>query len=372
MAAELVETQRESGVINILPRYVRKSFLGFFLFCLFSVVCVFVIVDLVEDLDRFIDRNVPTWIIIKYYLYYIPYVITLTVPVAALLATVFSIGNLARRNEIVAMKSLGYSLFRLMSTYLLIAVVISAATLVMNEFLVVNTNRLQTEIEKQYLSRRRSGSSAAYRKLIFRDPPDRIVNIGEYDRETQVARQVNVSTFRGDRLVSRLDTDTMEWDGRNWVVRRGFERIFFKGREVLIPIESPIKYDFKFSPREIVLARLRPDELSLGELRQFILRIKASQGDVQQWMTDLHVRFAFPLGNIIIVLLSVPIAYNRRKKSLAVGFGISLVVSFSYFGIVKIGQVLGHKGIIHPMAAAWMGNLVMGAGGIVELLKTRK
>ena len=164
----------------------------------------------------------------------------------------------------------------------------------------------------------------------------------------------------------------MEWDGNSWIVRDGTERIFFGDDEIPVQIQSPLKYRFKFSPDDIFLAHLKPQDFSILELRRFIERFRKSKGAVQSWQTDFYLRFAFPLGNIIIVLLSVPIAYNRRKRSLAVGFGISLVICFIYFGLVKIGQVLGQNGSLHPISSAWLGNGVMGIVGVIDLIKTRK
>ena len=70
-------------------------------------------------------------------------------------------------------------------------------------------------------------------------------------------------------------------------------------------------------------------------------------------------------------LFSLPIAYNLRKKSIAIGFGISLAVCFFYFGIVQLGQTLGEKGGLAPWIAAWLGNMVMIAAGAINLIKTK-
>lgn len=371
MAAQVSQDTGEGIMDRILPEYVRRSFLGFFLFCLLCVVSIFLVVDIVEKLDRFIDRSVPRNVIIQYYLYYIPYVLVLTIPVACLLATVFSVGNLARHNEIVAMKSLGYSLYRLLGTYLMLAVCISIFSFIIAEVLVVYTHRKKEEINRTYMVENQQNRTSLSNK-IFQDTPNRIVYIGDYDSEKSIASGVNVFSFRDGRLVSRLDTKKMEWNGNSWIVRSGNERVFFGDEEILVPIQSPLKYSFKFSPNDIFLAHLKPQERSVWELGRLIDRLQESKGAVQSLQTDYYLRFAFPFGNIIIVLLSVPIVYNRRKRSLAVGFGISLVICFIYFGLVKIGQVMGQNGSLHSIPAAWLGNGVLGIVGVIDLIKTRK
>lgn len=359
-------------MITILPRYIKRRFMGLFLFSLLSVIVVYLIVDLVENLDQFIDREVPQKVIILYYLYYIPYVTVLTMPVATLMATIFSVGSFARHNEMVAMKSLGYSLYRVMGSLLGMGLGVSLLCFVLSEGITIQANRKREDIRRTSLGRVGGRLTTRLRNLEIQEPPDKIVTIGYYNDEKQIARQVKVETFRESRLVSRLDSPSMEWNGHAWIVREGYQRLFDGEIEKALPIEHPMIFHFQFDPAELVLAQIKPDEMELHELVRFVGKVRQLGGEVYRWLTDLHLRIAFPLSNLIIVLFSVPIAYNRRKKSLAVGFGISLVVCFFYFGLVKTGQTMGQKGSIPPFWAAWLGNNIMGLCGVINVLKTRK
>ncbi|MBN2029126.1 LptF/LptG family permease [bacterium] len=357
---------------RILPRYLRRGFIGILLFCLLSIVLVFLIVDLVENLDQFIDDDVPREIILSYYLYYIPYVIILSLPVAMLMATFFSVGNFARHNEIVAMKSLGYSLYQVMRTLLGIGIFMSALSFVFAEGFVAYTNRKKEDIRRQYLESSGRTTVTQFKNLEVQEPPDKMVTIGYYDGEQEMARQVKIETFQNHRLVERLDTPVMKWDGEVWIVNEGFQRVFKEGEEEALPINQPMELDFEFGPEELLQAQVKPDEMGYLELYKFIQRVERLGGETDRWMTDLHMRIAFPLSCFIIILFSTPMAYNRRKKSLAIGFGLSLIVCFFYFGLIKIGESLGQNGTLHPFFAAWLGNGIMIVGGILNTGKTRK
>ena len=78
---------------------------------LLGFICVILIVDLIENLDRFIDNSIPFNITMKYYLYAIPWFINIGLPMSMLIATVFSIGLLAKKNELTAMKATGISVY---------------------------------------------------------------------------------------------------------------------------------------------------------------------------------------------------------------------------------------------------------------------
>ena len=362
----------ERVVIKILPNYLRRQFFQIFFFCLLSVVILFLVVDIVENLDRFIDRAVPWKIILVYYLYYIPYIIVLTLPIATLLAAIFSVGNLARHNEMVAMKALGYSLYQVMITLLGIGLFLSFISFLLAEGVVAHTNRKKEDIRRTYLDRIPGTISFMMRNLEIHVPPDKIVTIGYYDKKRQVARQVKIETFQESKLVSRIDAPSMRWNGKMWVINKGYLRVFKGESEQALPLKTPYRYPFRFTPKELLRAQVKPDEMAFTELLRFIKNIKESGGEVHQWMTDLHLRIAFPLSNFIIILFSVPLAYNRRKKSLVIGFGISLLVCFFYFGFVKMGQTMGENGSIPPLLGAWLGNLLMGTAGVFDLINTRK
>ena len=80
--------------MKILDRYLIKQFLLTLLFGLIAFALIFVIIDLMEKLDDFIDQNVPYHYIIQYYLVFIPEIIRLMTPVAVLLSALFTAGKM--------------------------------------------------------------------------------------------------------------------------------------------------------------------------------------------------------------------------------------------------------------------------------------
>jgi lipopolysaccharide export system permease protein len=164
----------------------------------------------------------------------------------------------------------------------------------------------------------------------------------------------------------------MIWTGKEWRIDNGVRREFKTGGEEAVPFEKPVTFHFRWSPADLATSQVKPEQMDIPNLMRFISRVKESGGKIHQWQTDLHSRIAFPFSNVIIILLSAPLAYNRRKKSLAVGFGMSLAICFIYFGLIKMGQTLGHGGVLDPVTAAWLGNAIMAAAGVAGMAMTRK
>ncbi len=356
---------------RILPRYIRNRFWSMLLFIFFGIILIFVVVDLVENLDKFLDKKVPKGIIVQYYLFYIPYIVVLSMPVGTLLSTVFTIGTMARDNELIAMKALGFSLYRVMRTLLGVGLVISIGVFILSEGIAAETNKKKAEITQNYLE----GKKRNYKKLRdiqIQEPPDKVISMDVFDPDKNIATHVKIITFKDSDLISRIDAPVMFWEDGKWMINKGVIRIFEEDKEINEKIEEPMFFSFVFSPKELLMTQVRPDEMDFNELKYFIQLIRKSGGEVYRWLTDYYLRLSFPLSNIIIVLFSIPLAYNRRHKSLAVGFGLSLVICFFYFGLVKMGQTLGQNGSIPPLIGAWIGNVIMGTIGVSYLFAVRK
>jgi len=93
--------------------YLLKSFLLALLVVTIAVGLTINVINIVEELQDFIDHQVPVISIIEYYLYFGGWVVKSFLPMFILIASLFSISMFARRNELLAMKASGLSLYRI-------------------------------------------------------------------------------------------------------------------------------------------------------------------------------------------------------------------------------------------------------------------
>jgi lipopolysaccharide export system permease protein len=357
---------------RLLSRYLSRRFIGLFIFSLMGAVVLFIVVDLIENADQFIDAKAAWHVVVVYYLNFLPNILVLTIPVGTLLATVFSVGILAKSNEITAMKALGYSFYQVMRVLLVLGFLISIFSFFLQEWVAIPSNRKMMEIKRQYLGKSDGSSFLKNRNLLIQEPPNKIIRIEFFNSSNNTAYNVIIETFMRNRLVSRMDAAEMNWNGKKWSIAKGYQRTFNNDEEFASPILKPVESQFQFTPKQLISSQIKPDEMQFFELWRFIRMIRQSKGEVQRWLTDFHSRIAFPVSNLLIVLLAAPLSYNRRKKSLAVGFGLCLLICFFYFGFIKLGETFGHNKSLHPIIAAWLGNGVAVLVGMINFTKTRK
>ena len=356
--------------MKLLDLYISKRFLGNLLFSLLAFIVIFIVVDLVENFDKFLDRAVPPNIIILNYVYFLPFIIVMVLPICVLLASLFCTGNMSKHNELVAMKATGISLYRILLPMLILGFIISLATLFIDELITPDFNRRKSDIKYNYLEKHDHKIRRRLSNLTVRDRKDRRTLIRYYDADKRIVQRVTIQVYQGTSVVKRYDAPQLAWRMNRWEMLNGSERVFNGEQEILTTFTSLPMPDLGFKEEDIARVQLEPEEMSLWNLRDFIAEVRRNGGNVNRWLVDYHLKIAFPFASLIIVLIGAPLASSKRRSGMAIGFGISLFVCFLYFGLIRTGQSLGYTGVINPVFSAWLGNIVFFIVGIVLLRRT--
>lgn len=368
----------------LLDRYVSKKFLLNLLFSLAAFASIFITVDLLEALSEFIDRKVPALVVMSYYFYYLPYIIILSMPVAMLLASMFSVGQLGKYNELTAMLAAGRSLLRILLPLFVIGLLLSGVMLLFAEKVMPIANQRKAEIKQRYIDRMPKNLTARLSNLYFQESADsaaadssnavRRIFIGYYDDASKMAQRVSVQQYRGLFMNERLDAAQMRWHeaANRWEMLQGYRRRFEGGSETLTRFDTLALPELSFTPQVLLKVQKEPAEMSYRELQQFIREVARNGGNPERWLADLYLKISFPLANFIIVLFGAPLAAGSARSGGAVGVATSLVICFLYFGTVKTSQSMGQNGTLDPLLAAWLGNIIFLAAGVVILARTKK
>lgn len=358
--------------MSILDRYLIKKFLFNLVFGIAAFVVIFLVIDLIENIDKFIDRGAGISLVVQYYLYFIPYIISLTLPVSMLLACLFALGSMSQHNEIVAQKSAGISMYRMFMPLLILSFMISILAGIFTEGLVPETNQRRMDIYRYDIQNNPRNSASRQNNIYLQDRKDRKVSIAFFNGDKNEALRISIQYFDGSRLQKRIDAKRMVWHNQLWTLYGVTERILQDSIDVVQNYSELNMPELKFRPANLLELQKQPEEMSYSELKQFVTEMTDIGAVVRKWIVELHLKISYPFANFIIILFGAPIAAHRRRSGVAVGIGISLLVCFIYFLFIRTGQVLGHEGTLEPWLAAWIGNIIFGVLGIFMMLKARK
>lgn len=361
--------------MKILDRYIIKQFLLTALFGLVSFIAIFVVVDMMESLDDFIDKRARFDTILRYYVYFMPEIVKLTIPIAMLLSALFTTGRMSTLNEMTAIKACGVSLYRFMAPLLVLSLIVSIATIFFNGWLVPSANKKKFNLERIYLQKHleRHGQY----NIFIQESPTRNVAIGFFDIENNAAHRVSIQDFSDTNstvVTGRYDASVMTWDAttRTWTLRDGMRRVFHENKEFAEPFDSWPIGPLHFEPEDIAKKQEKPDEMAYPDLKEFIENQRRSGNDVSRWMVDLYGKISFPFASFIVVLFGVPFSSQKRRTGLAAEFGISVGICFIYLLFMKTSQVFGYNGSLDPLVTAWLPNFIFFTFGILNLARVRK
>lgn len=361
--------------MKIVDRYIIRQFLTTALFSLLAVLVVFIVIDAMEKLDDFIDKQAGTQTILMYYVYFVPEIIKLIMPVAMLLASLFVTARLSTQNELTAFKSSGMSLYRLMIPYVAVALVVSLISIWFTGWIVPLANQKKFTIERVYLHKDVVNASGA--NIYIQDSRTRILSIGYFDDNRNVASRISIQDFNPSdptRMVERVDAVSMIWDSttHGWVLNTGTRRWFDGATERMEQFVAQSPGLLHFNPDDLRKKQEKPDEMDYYTLKQFISNQEAAGQDVARWLVDFYSKISFPFASVIVVLFGVPFASQKRRGGVGVQLGISLLICFIYLIFMKVSQVFGYNGDINPLLTAWSANLLFLAGAGVVILRVQK
>ena len=355
--------------MKIIDKYLVRQFLQTVFFSLLAFILIFLVVDAMENLDDFIDQDVPWINILYYYFVFTPEIIKLIIPVAVLFGALFTAGKVSTLSELTAMRASGVSLYRFMAPFVVTALLISFISLYFGGYVVPMANKTKIYIEQTYLKK---GLSFTGNNIYFQDSKTRIVSIQYFDSNFNWANRVSIQGFNETNLtemISRIDAQKLEFDSLSglWFARNGVKRSFTDKSQSAEYFDSLKMADLNFRPVDLTKKQQKPAEMDLGELSDLIDSQKRAGTNPIVAQIEYHSRFAFAMTSVIIVLFGLPISTKKRKSGLAVQVGINILIAFIYLVFMKISQAFGKNGALDPLLTAWFANLLFVAGTFITL-----
>lgn len=359
--------------MKILDKYLIKQFLQTIIFGLIAFTIIFIVIDVMENLDDFIDQNVPTLQILHYYFVFAPDIIKLMTPVAVLFSALFTVGKASGLSELTAMRASGMSVYRFMIPFVITAFFISLFAIYFGGFVVPQANKTKIHIAQTYLKK---GIQFSENDIYFQDSKTIIVSVGFFDPRTITANRVSIQEFDPNeitQMVSRIDASRLVYDtlSNNWLALNGVER-FFNGRNQNVKFFDTMKLDYlNFRPDDITKKQRKTQEMNLDELAELISTQIKTGNDPTATQIEYHSRFSFALTSLIVVLFGLPLSVNKRKGSVAVQVGISILVTFIYLVFMKISEAFGKNGALDPLLTAWFANSLFIIAAVIITIKNR-
>jgi lipopolysaccharide export system permease protein len=348
----------------ILDRYLARGFVRIFLMSLACITGLYLIVDFFDRIDTFVDSGASLWTIARYFFYKAPLSLSRVIGFATLFSALFCLGMLARTQEITAMRSNGISVQRIALPLVILSLFISLFTFFWNEALVpVFAHHAQT-IFRTEIKNKQQQSLFGTADIWMRGEGS-FINVNNFDASSNALRGVTIFLLNRDfTLRGIMEIPSARWNGRRWEAKEVTEwQLLPDGK--LVSQKAKAAPPISETPEDLKLLARDADEFTFFDLQKQISDMKSKGIDTTSYEVDLETKLAFPLISALMILIATPFALKTQMSaSMAMSFGVAMLIGFGYWVLSAFCVSLGHNGALPPLIAAWLPNGIFALIGL--------
>jgi lipopolysaccharide export system permease protein len=323
-----------------------------------GMLLIVVVFDANEKIDKFMTPEVTLKeIVFNYYVNFVPYFMSLFAALFTFIAVIFFTSRLADRSEIIAMLSTGMSFDRLMLPYGISAGIIAILMYVLGAYIIPPANKERLEFEYTYIKKNKKVESAHNVQLEVE--PGVFAYFDTYNNSSKMGYRFSLEKFDGKTLVSRLTANSIKYDSINhWTIIDYIIRNF-DGLHENISTGTRRDTTLLFAPQDFLISEDDCETMTSHELSDYIDRQKQRGiGNIQTFEIEYHKRFANALSYIILTVIGVSLSSRKRKGGMGLNIGIGLGLSFSYILFMTVTSSFAVSGLLSPMIASWVPNIL--------------
>lgn len=358
--------------MTILDRYVLQKFLLPFLYCFLGFIGIWFIFDLSDNLPDFIQGRAGFPVLIEYYASQVPEIIVICLPIASLLALLYSLTAMSRSNEIISMLGAGLSVTRILVPLMAVGLLLTGLTAMFNfegaPHAAAAKKRMIRDIKRGKVT------EAFIAGHLFRNREDlrtwfaRDINIArnrlqdiqiiQQNSEGDIIRQwyAREAYFNpGTRQWTLKEYRTVDMDTAGEITKMD------EGRELRIDGWSE-------TPWRIASSRMNPDYLSVSELDDYLrFNFDFPPKRLAPYATHLEYRYALPWVCLVVIFLAAPMGIVYSRRGILGGVAVAIGLFFSLVFTSSLFIALGKGGRLSPFVAAWGPLIVFMAIGLFLL-----
>ena len=349
--------------LSALSAYVVRQNLFLMATCLGAGTFIYLLMDLSDRLEHFLDAGLGVRQILTYFAVKMPLVLAQILPAVFLLAVVLQIGLMVRSREMMALRAGGVSILWFLRFFLVYALIWSGGQLLFSQFIASYGEQEASRIWREEV-RKKQFDKRSLKNLWFREG-QYIVHAGEAQPTQSRVNDVTVYEFDRDtnRLTRIMTARQGLVDEHGWGLLDVWEieTANFASMKLLTGF-LPLRQDMRGFLASDSVDKADLPLLTLGKL---IEELRESGSNVERLRTAWHGKWAYAFSILTMALLAL--AMCTFFENLYVNLILSLLMIFGYYAVYVLGITTGQKGLVPPIAGAWMANVLFGVVACLRL-----
>ena len=367
---------------SVMNLYIIKELFLPFLFGMGIFTSLGLSIGAVFELIRKVTDSGLHWgVAFKVLLLRMPEFIVFAFPMSILLATLMAYSRLSSDSELIALRSIGVNIHRLILPAIAFSLCIVTITFFFNNFIAPAANYEAAVTLRQALGETRPDFET---ENILYDEYEKIPTEDGDTREV-LSRLFYAEEFDGEQMKNLTVLDRSRQSVSQIVVARSakwnvLENVwdFYDGTIYLVGVDGGYNNVVKFQHQKLALPQTalditkkgkRTDQMNIFEAREYLEIVKKGTDEqrIRKWQVRIQEKIAIPFACLVFALIGTALGIKPQNSGKATSFGVCIGLIFAYYLVSFISQSLGISGVVPPWVAAWLPNF-LGLGAASTLL----
>lgn len=351
--------------MKILDRYIIRNFLVTFVFTILALTVISVVIDSSEKADDFVKSGLTSsQIITKYYLGFIPFIISMIFPLMVFIAVIYFTSKLAGRSEVVAILANGVRYRRFLRPYFFGGCILGLILWYCNQYVFPKGNGIRSEFQLNYIDKNSSyNPGQASNTFYLKSDSATYVAIRYYDTVNKVSNGFFMQRIKGNKVYYNLRSDYIRWDTaqKTWKLENAVERKIDGFNETVKQIPF-MNLKLNLTPKDLRRDEYLKDKLTSPELKEFIHaeELRGTEG-LNTYKVEYYRRLATPCSVVILTLLGAVVASRKTRGGSGLHLAFGIVAAAFFVVMDRFSVIFSSKGNLYPLLAAWLPNLFFSA-----------
>ncbi|MFA6472478.1 MAG: LptF/LptG family permease [Candidatus Latescibacterota bacterium] len=389
----------------IFYKNVIKEHIAPFFFAFFVIMFILILKLMLDIVTALISKGVEILVLTKIFAYSLAYMVALVVPMSVLVATVMAFGRMGAASEIIAMKSAGISMYRIIAPILIIASFMAFGMVWFNNNILPEANYRASNLSAAVFFKKPFLTFNNREKQFINDIPSVVIRVESIDYKTEELK--GISLFRSNkgvyqdlivadsgRFVTRPDSTGLTLLLKNGELHHSdsrnpdrYVRIDFTEFDQNFSMDSRLDADYRNSRNDRTklssmmkkdVEKYQNDNIALHkelqrkmrgepvqeEKARILQNININNKQIASYKVEIHKRNSIPFAAIIFVLIGSSLGILVKRSGASIGIGLSIGFFAVYYMFLNGGESVGDRMLIAPWLCMWAPNIVMGILGI--------
>jgi len=344
--------------MHIYQKYILKRLIAVFIASVIVVTCLLFVGNILKLIEN-VSLGLRIISFMKMILYMIPNLLSYALPMSMLTACLLVFGKLSAENELIALRTSGISLIKIVLPVMIFAVLIGCLSMVQLGLI----KPAAYSAQRKFAREARKNPAALF-------IPGQEVKLADYlffidKRKGNILYNVMIKKAgeqsENTPFVKSKWGEVKSFPNRGTICLRlyNYSGRMTMGEGTAGEKGEMMEISFDIESGADTLVKSKRAEMSIRELLIYRRLTRNDELKKLEYTLEINQRMTFSMACVAFAVLGIPLGISVRRGEKTIGFAVSLPLFLAYYVADIMIFQLRNKPHFHPEILQWLPNIIM-------------